>query len=173
MSIVPAESYLDVTTSNFSRYVNLTYPDDDWHQDFQYHGRNVYAYFLAKWESSIDLISIQLYESWAHADYNTTVLMQPPADYLYSYVHQFLSTYPGGPAGYYVDFAQDPEFADMGRVFVPIPLHKLMIGFGNGWVLDNGGKSVWVTTQGEQFRFRPSPEFLSVSNGPLSIYLTQ
>ena len=90
VSMAPPESYLDVSTSNFSRFVNLTYPNDAWHQDFSYHGRNVYAYLLKKWPDAFDIISVQLYESWSHADYNITVLGTPASDYLVAYIENFV-----------------------------------------------------------------------------------
>lgn len=46
VSMAPPESYFDVQTSEFSKYVNLTYPSDVWPNvdpQFQYHGRNSYA----------------------------------------------------------------------------------------------------------------------------------
>ena len=47
MSLVPPQSYFDVQSSEFSHNIYLP-PADPWHQDFCYTGRNVYAYWLAK-----------------------------------------------------------------------------------------------------------------------------
>jgi hypothetical protein len=47
VSMAPAESYIDVTTSAFDLDLNHTYPE--WmtlQPNFEYHGRNVYAYLL-------------------------------------------------------------------------------------------------------------------------------
>ena len=46
VSMAPPESYFDMQTSEFSKYVNLTYPEDVWPDvdpQFQYHGRNSYV----------------------------------------------------------------------------------------------------------------------------------
>ena len=48
VSLVPPESYLDVQTTEFSRFVNLTYPGELWPGEtpatqFSYHGHNAYA----------------------------------------------------------------------------------------------------------------------------------
>ena len=47
MSLVPPQSYFDFQSSEFSHNIYLP-PADPWHQDFCYTGRNVYAYWLAK-----------------------------------------------------------------------------------------------------------------------------
>ena len=45
VSMAPPESYLDIQTTEFSKFVNLTYPSDDWDVDppFSYHGHNTYG----------------------------------------------------------------------------------------------------------------------------------
>ena len=45
--MVPPQSYFDVQTTQYTHTVYLP-PIDPWHQDFIYAGRNVYAYWLAK-----------------------------------------------------------------------------------------------------------------------------
>jgi len=60
VTLVPPESYFDVTTSSYDRSLTHPYPEP-WHPEFLYHGRNVYTFF--------DLIDIQLYESYSHATY--------------------------------------------------------------------------------------------------------
>jgi chitinase len=68
VSMAPPQPYLDVHgTGRFRRYVNLTDPHRQWHSEFQYFGTNVYAYLLAKYDQCIDLISVQLYESYSRA----------------------------------------------------------------------------------------------------------
>jgi len=125
--MAPAESYLDITTSNFSRLLNLTYPNDDWHQEFSYHGANAYAYILAKWADSIDLISIQFYESYSHAAYNIVKRGVSPSSYLINYVSQIVEN-----GGHTIDFDQD-ETVQFNNTFIKIPLNKLVIGLANGW----------------------------------------
>ena len=62
VSMAPAESYLDPTTDEFSLSLLHNYPE--WEKDvpeFNYHGRNAYAYLLAKYSiDTFDFISIQL-----------------------------------------------------------------------------------------------------------------
>jgi hypothetical protein len=67
VSMAPPQSYLDVTNSNFSRFVNLTDPVRSWHAEFSYFGANVYAYILSKCGEYIDFVSIQFYESYSKA----------------------------------------------------------------------------------------------------------
>jgi hypothetical protein len=68
VSLAAPQSYLDVHgTSRFSRYVTLTDQHRQWHGEFQYFGANVYAYLLAKSGHCIDLISVQLNESYSRA----------------------------------------------------------------------------------------------------------
>ena len=56
VSLVPPQSYFDVQTSGYSDNIYLS-PTDPWHQDFQYTGRNVYAYWVAKFgTTSVDKV---------------------------------------------------------------------------------------------------------------------
>lgn len=153
VTMAPPESYLDFSTSDFSRYVNLTYPQDDWHLDFQYHGRNLYAYILAKYGFAIDLISVQLYESYSHASYYINQLDTPPSVYLVDFVDQlFLETKDDHRnentdivSGYWVNFSQDPS-AEMEDRFVPIPLSKIVIGLASGWAKSGPvGKTIYIS----------------------------
>ena len=129
VTMAPAESYVDVSTSRFSRYVNLTYAEDKWHQDFTYHGANVYAYVLAKWPDAIDLISIQLYEGYSHASYEINHLKsKSPSKYLIDYVMSIKSK----GEGYVVNF-EDDKSLNLKNSFVKIPMNKLLIGLANGW----------------------------------------
>ena len=127
VTMAPAESYLDISTSEFSRYVNLTY-DEDWHPEFQYHGRNVYAYVLAKWPDSIDLVSVQFYESYSHAAYHINHLQEPASTWLVNYVEQLKHA----GEGYRVNFQTDREVG-LEDTFISLPLEKLVIGLANGW----------------------------------------
>ena len=62
VAMAPAQSYLDYSTSEFSRRVTFA-PHEPWQHDFLYHGRNTYAYLLAEYgEAAFDFISIQLCE---------------------------------------------------------------------------------------------------------------
>ena len=89
VTLVPCESYLDPSTPLFSRNLTFAYPDG-WQPNFLYHGRNNYAYLVSRYGLSylpdgqpvptFDAVTIQLYESYSHADYNTSVLKQSPVD---------------------------------------------------------------------------------------------
>jgi len=101
VSIVPPESYLDTTTSAFD--MSLLHPYSEWEGivDFYYHGHNCYAYLIAKYGSTtlsdtivdtFDIISIQLYESYTHMEYNISAApvatRQTASDYLIQYIPQ-------------------------------------------------------------------------------------
>ena len=135
VSMAPPESYLDLQTTEFSKFVNLTYPDDDWNIDpaFSYHGRNNYAYVLAKYPDAIDFISFQLYETKSHADYNTTILGTNQATYLHGYLSRLLTE------GISVDFTTDEDFNDMGVVKMDLE-DKIVVG-----LIQNGGKGGPIT----------------------------
>jgi chitinase len=63
VTMVPAQSYLDITTSDFNLSLLNNYPD--YHSEFYYHGMNCYAYLIAASPyNTFDLITVQLYESW-------------------------------------------------------------------------------------------------------------
>ena len=131
VSMAPPESYLDITNKNFSRFVNLTYPEP-WHQDFQYHGWNVYAYLLARWYNAFDFIFLQFYESYSHAAYQIYVQGQNPSDFLISYVEQLVCQ----GQGLEIYFEND-ESIGLKNQFVQLPLQKLVFGFANGWALNS------------------------------------
>ena len=139
--MAPAESYLDINTNRFSRFVNLTYPDDDWHEEFTYHGANVYAYILAKWGAYIDFICIQFYEGYSHADYQISQLNVPPATYIYDYVSRLRQN----GEGYTVNFEDDPD-VDLTNQFIDIPMDKLVIGLANGWAVGSD-KFIFIDTK--------------------------
>jgi len=127
VSMAPPESYLDISSVKFSRFVNLTYPEP-WHDEFQYHGWNVYAYILAKWNDCIDLIFLQFYESYSHAAYQINMLQMKPSDFLVNYVSELVQK----NQGYYVQFQDDPSM-NLPNQVVPLSLDKLILGFANGW----------------------------------------
>ncbi|GFH52164.1 beta-glucosidase [Chaetoceros tenuissimus] len=131
VSLAPPESYLDITSRKFSRFVNLTYPEP-WHQDFEYHGANVYSYILAKWNDYIDFVFLQFYESYSHAAYQISALGISPSKFLVSYMEQlYLQN-----EGLVVHFQEDPSM-DLENQFVSLKLEKLVLGFANGWALND------------------------------------
>ena len=75
----------------FSRFVNLTYPEP-WQKDFQYHGCNVYAYILGKWNDAIDLIFVQFYESCEYPNRVSINNMIESCSYLFLLTLHFCRT---------------------------------------------------------------------------------
>ena len=150
VSIAPPQSYLNFNHTNFSRYVNLTVPHRRWHAEFEYFGKNVYAHLLAKYGSSIDLISVQLYETYSDAkmaiDYDGMVA----DEYLYTFVKSLVTTTAKGEqsSSFYVDFSQDASLNMSGQL-VELPLSKLVVGLANGWALttasSKGDKALYIS----------------------------
>ena len=57
VSLVPPQSYFDVQSTEYSHNVYKP-PADPWHQEFHYAGRNVYAYWVAKFgRTELDVVS--------------------------------------------------------------------------------------------------------------------
>jgi len=135
VSMAPPESYLDTTRSQFSRSVKLTYPEP-WHQDFTYHGANVYAYVLAQWGDSIDFIFMQFYESYSHAAYQVNELGILPSTFLINYVSDLVKK----GERYLVNFEDDVSI-NLENQYVNLPLNKLVLGFANGWA--DGEKAIF------------------------------
>jgi hypothetical protein len=135
VTLVPPESYMDASTSNYDRFLRHRYPED-WHTDFLYHGQNAYAYLLAAYPMATwDLVDIQLYESYAHADYFITQRGMPPEDYLTAWIKNVTE-------GWMVHFEQDPSSGLKNQV-VAVPPEKLVIGFSFGLPVGSG-KTVFI-----------------------------
>lgn len=133
VTMAPAESYLDATMNDFSLSLLLPYPE--WvgklQPEFEYHGRNIYAYLLKKYEFSenqvktFDFISVQLYESYAHA--------------LYKYKHEGVNfgkilknTVEAYKNGWTVNFSQVPE-TGLEDSIITVEPERLVIGMANTW----------------------------------------
>mmetsp|Transcript_22025 Transcript_22025/g.46455 ORF Transcript_22025/g.46455 Transcript_22025/m.46455 type:complete len:405 (-) Transcript_22025:136-1350(-) len=145
VTMAPPQSYLNVNDSNFSRYVNLTFSNRRWHNNFGNFGSNVYAYILAKYGDYIDLVSIQFYESYsdaAMAVYHDGVAAD---DYIFSYVYDIVVQ---KQSKFYVDFSQDAAL-NMESQYVEMPLSKLVIGLSNGWALtpSNLNKVLYISPE--------------------------
>lgn len=148
VSVVPPESYLDQTTSQFDGSLLHSYPEWESIVDFNYHGHNCYAYLLAKYGTTIvekdtanshgssgqtvqtfDIVSIQLYESYTHMDYNVTAApaesQQTPSEYLTLWVPKVLG-------GWMVDFSSAPEYGITSQN-ISVQKTALCIGIANGW----------------------------------------
>jgi hypothetical protein len=131
VSMVPAESYLDPTTSLFDN--SLLHNYQEWENvgvDFNYHGHNGYAYLLAKYGKTgfvdtFDIVTIQLYESYTHVLYNVTELNQKASSYLENWIPEVQN-------GFFVDFSSFPSFGIESQQ-VAVSKTVLCIGLGNGW----------------------------------------
>ena len=132
VSLAPPQSYFDAGSSKFSRYINLTDPSRSWeHSDFHYFGANVYTYIYAKWADSIDFVSIQLYESYSRA------MFESRSDGVVNYLVKFMQL-----TEWLVDFSDDPS-VHFQTLSIIIPPHKLVLGVANGWA--DGEKSMFIT----------------------------
>ena len=127
VSLAPAESYLDYTTSEFS--LSLLYNHNEWINEvpnFNYHGRNTYAYLIKKYGINVfDFISIQLYEGYTHT--------------LYKYKRQGIKfgkileeIIINLTKGYEVDFTKVKE-SGLNKEIITIPNEKIVIGLANAW----------------------------------------
>jgi hypothetical protein len=138
VSMAPAESYMDVTTSAFDLDLNHTYPEwESLQPTFAYHGHNAYTYMLhvygttreggtSKFQTdTFDFVMVQLYEGYSHAEYNATVLHQSSSEYIIKFVQRISD-------GWTVDFST----IHMVSAQVSIPCTKLVVGLANGWAGD-------------------------------------
>lgn len=141
VSMAPAESYMDPTSSLFDGSLRHTYSEWDYIvPEFTYRGHNPYSYLISRYATTavgynennveikvatFDFVTIQLYETYSHCLYNTSILGQPASEYLRNIVQKF-------ETGWYVDFSSAPEFSWTSRM-VQVPPTKLVIGLANGW----------------------------------------
>lgn len=131
VAMAPAESYLDPQLSPaFDRSLRHEY--DEWKsvlkEPFRYHGRNVYAYLLARYDV-FDFITVQLYEGYSHAEYAVSQLQLNPVEVLSNFVRRITSPW-------YIDFSSDPALHFEQTVDVSIRPERLVIGLANGWAGD-------------------------------------
>jgi len=89
--MAPPQSYLDLSSSKFSRYVNLTDDERQWHSEFSYFGANVYAYVLHKYGHWVDFVSLQFYESYSKAAQAVYYDGIAPSNYLQRYVEDLIA----------------------------------------------------------------------------------
>lgn len=124
VSLVPPQSYLDVTSSTFS--LSVAQPARCWHPEFTYAGRSVYAALLALAPpGTYDLVSLQLYESWSLAACAIYHKQRDPADYLRDLVAAM-------DRGWTVDFEEEPSLG-LRNTTVRVPAATLLLGVANGW----------------------------------------
>lgn len=130
VSMAPAQSYLDCHSSSFD--LSLTHAPS-WKLDFPYHGRNLYAYWLAFYDDTVlqdgsvvptfDWIGVQVYEGWSRTNYRVAVLGEAGRDVLTQLVRRM-------DVGWSVDFGQWGGVRD-----VRVERSRLVIGLANGWAL--------------------------------------
>eukprot|EP00438_Fugacium_kawagutii_P004251 Skav208255 [mRNA] locus=scaffold2399:20928:21638:- [translate_table: standard] len=124
VTMAPPQTYFASSMSDFNRYLNNSGPPD-YHPEFQYRGRNSYAYmWAAAPPDTFDLVSVQLYETYAPAMEALSKGM-PGALYLQSWAAEFLS-------GWTIDFGDDPSLKLQGPVSIMVPQSKILIGFSFG-----------------------------------------
>jgi len=157
------ESYLDPTRHGFDR--SLLHEYDEWVSivpGFRYHGLNTYAYLIDRYgyysvcnddpssevlidekqqHHTFDLVVLQLYEGYSHAEYNTTQLKeystdgvltecnQPTDEYIVNVVRSLIR-------GWDIDYTQDIELNYPHKNTMRIDKTKIVIGLANGWAGD-------------------------------------
>ena len=135
VSMAPPESYLDPTTSEFSLSLLHNYPE--WEKefpDFTYHGRNVYAYLIAKYSiDTFDFVSLQLYEGNTHVLYKYEREKKSFGEIIDELVANLTK-------GYNVDFSKDKN-SGLDKTLIKVPEDKIVIGLANGWA---NGKFLFV-----------------------------
>ena len=145
VTMAPPQSYLNFGDPNFGRYVNAT-RDRGWHDDFGYFGNNVYAYLLDRYGPYIDLVSVQLYESYSDAAMSIHRDGSSPDDYLHSLVRGVAVA---EDMSFPVDFGRDPALAGAGSRRVRMDLDKLVIGLANGWAVDSPDNKTLFVSAGD------------------------
>lgn len=109
--------------------------------NFAYHGLNTYTYLLSKYgkyidkcnegseRDTFDFVTIQLYEGYSHAEYNTTKIGQPGTEYLISYLNSLWN-------GWNIDFSTDAELNYPVKAFMKLEIPRTVVGLANGWAGD-------------------------------------
>jgi len=134
VTMAPPESYLDPTTSEFSRSLLYTYPEWNFLQPpFAYHGRNCYAYIVSRYGKTgsvdtFDSIFVQLYETYSHAEYQITHQRGSAKDWFSYLIKKF-------QAGWVVNFGSDPTVKYPSQNLQISP-KQIVIGLANGWAGD-------------------------------------
>lgn len=159
-AMAPAQSYLDPLgpTDEYSRSVSFNPGFGEWREDFTYHGRNTYAYILAKYGVQVTPFSLPYRRCPVDLAGQRTHL---PRSYSCHQTFDFISIqlyegwsganyavtegdFKGRPAeylqavvraavaGWAVHFESDPSVG-LPSQSVAVSLNQLVIGLGNGW----------------------------------------
>jgi len=164
VSMAPAESYLDPTYPTFDRSLLHAYPE--WQPiipDFDYHGRNTYAYLLARYgtfssEAADAAAMSALQGEQGEQGRECGVQMGRRAgdcltfDFVtvqlyegYSHAEYNITQLRTPPAQYLAQFAQqmqagwEVDFSDMAQfpvTRITVPKTQLVVGLANGWAGD-------------------------------------
>jgi hypothetical protein len=161
--MAPAESYLDPTRNDFDLSLRHEYEEwIGLIPPFPYHGLNVYAYLLAKFgrtnktketnnpnstnnnnrreeqeeeeSPTFDFVTVQLYEGFSHAEFNTSVQKERSNEVLVRFVQKMNE-------GWTVRFSQQQKKKNSNGLeledqFVRVPATELVVGLANGWAGD-------------------------------------
>jgi len=128
VTMAPPQSYFDVTTHQFNRFLNNT--DPHFHPDFHYRGRNSYTYLWAAAPAgTFDLVEVQTYETFGPA--LRGLQSMSGSEYLQTWAADLLR-------GWVINVT-DPLLPQTGLLPVAVPPSRLLIGlsFGGG----GGGRS--------------------------------
>lgn len=146
VSMVPPESYWDVSSPLFDLSLRHNYPyADGWNTNFYYHGRSAYAYIFSRYNKApsgagystptFDWVAVQLYESFAHALYNTTVGGQSAADYLTAYIPTLSDDHWAVQFGSYPGVHWPTQVVSLNRT-------QVVIGLANAWT--DGSRAILI-----------------------------
>jgi hypothetical protein len=84
---------------------------------------------------TFDFVTIQLYEGYSHAEYNTTIMIQSAADYITQFVQRVSSGWDVNyPSECFSDIADSKVSWVLKQVIVPHT--RLVVGLANGWAGD-------------------------------------
>lgn len=125
VTMAPAQSYLDVEEPRFDLSVTHT---PVWNPGFAYHGRNLYAYWLAFYDSSFvdgesvptfDWVGLQFYEGWSRMG----VALGEGREFR-EYMSDVVRS---------MDNGWKVDFGERGVHMVRVKRDRLVIGVANGW----------------------------------------
>jgi len=152
VTMAPPESYLDPLNGNFDTKLTFEYPE--WaaqNNSFSYHGKNGYAYLLAKYakdqngRNTFDLIMPQIYESYSHANFQLNILNFTASSYIQSYVKLLAK-------GWTVDFSPVGDTKIDTPQLVKVDPSQLAIGLANAWSQNDKALFVPPEQAGEAFQ---------------------
>ena len=126
VSMAPAESYLDPTTSKFD--LSLTHEYPEWNNGFAYHGHNIYSYLLSRYGMTsgvptFDFVTVQFYESYSHLLYDFKILGVPNC---------FCTACKRYFDGWRVDFGNEKEL-NWPSANISVKPTQFVVGLANAW----------------------------------------